>query len=459
MFGAVLPALQSSRDVLPGLNIGPGPSGLPKGSVVTPWEPGLPASAPARAQRQDGKPGLFSLVSYIGPGWVTSQGSLGGALDCPSVSACYMTGEGGPSKPPYVGPAFLDAVYFSADTGASWSSLKLPAGFRFSVGLPLTCGSTEDCAGAGVLGTKPAIISTTDGGHSWTVVPLALPGPLGSLSCAPGPVCYGTIGLFPPGKTGRFVPVQELVSTTNGGRSWTIDALPGAIEVLTLACPSSRECVGAEELKSTALTVPSVAFVVSADGGRTWTMGRLSSRDGQGWPQNFSCANSEDCMAVSESGFASFPDQARRCPAHFTRSVMSASSPGPGQYPVTYYQCQGMITGKVLRTTDGGKDWQVLPLHDQNWGGYSLQGLSGGGGSEFGPTLSCSSADSCWLISPSFVVATTNGGRSWSAQHLPSNHSIGSISCPEADGCIALGFTPATGHSVAVYSSISASER
>jgi hypothetical protein len=455
VFGALLPGLQGSRDLLPGLNVSPRLPALPKGSVVTPWEPGRPASVAAGAQRQNAKPGRLSLVSYVGPGWATTQGPRGGALDCPSVSACYMTGESAPDKTADVGPSYLDAVYFSADAGASWSSLKLPAGFEFSVGLSLTCGTTKDCAGAGVLGTKPALVSTNDGGHSWTVVPLALPGPLRSLSCAPGPVCYATIDLLPSATKGRFIPVQEFVRTTNGGRSWSVYALPGAIEVLTMACPSSRECIGAGVLRSTALTVQAVAFTVSTDGGRTWAVGRLSSPYSQGWPQNFSCASAKDCMAVSESAITSFPDQAPRCPAHFTRSAMSFSSPGPGEDPVTSYQCSGMVTGKVFTTTDGGKDWQVLPLHDQKWGGYSLQGLPGGGGSGFGPTLSCSSADGCWLVSPFFVVATTNGGRSWSAQHLPGNRSIGSISCPEVDGCIALGLTPARGYSVAVYNNIS----
>jgi hypothetical protein len=223
------------------------------------------------------------------------------------------------------------------------------------VGLSLTCGTTKDCAGAGVLGTKPALVSTNDGGHSWTVVPLALPGPLGSLSCAPGPVCYATIDLLPSAKKGRFIPVQEFVRTTNGGRSWSVYALPGAIEVLTMACPSSRECIGAGVLRSTALTVQAVAFTVSTDGGRTWAVGRLSSPYSQGWPQSFSCASAKDCMAVSESAITSFPDQAPRCPAHFTRSAMSFSARGRERTRSRLTSARAWSLARCLRQPTGAK--------------------------------------------------------------------------------------------------------
>ena len=184
-----------------------GTIGWPKGSFVTPWRPGHVASSPtAPPASGQGTASGFQLVSYVAaPHWESARGPLGENLDCPTVSACYLTAESGLNLPANA-PAYSGAAYFSADGGRTWSSLSLPAGFRFSTGIPLSCSGPRTCAGAGVLAGKSVVISTTDGGHRWTVVPW--PGrPAGVADLRAGPVCAGTSTLPPRKPVRHFGPV------------------------------------------------------------------------------------------------------------------------------------------------------------------------------------------------------------------------------------------------------------
>jgi photosystem II stability/assembly factor-like uncharacterized protein len=84
----------------------------------------------------------------------------------------------------------------------------------------------------------------------------------------------------------------------------------------------------------------------------------------------------------------------------------------------------------VVATHNGGRTW-------------TSQRLPGGVGAL--SDLSCPSTRYCWAVGQSTsgapaVVATTDGGHTWTTQTLPSGvASLGAISCPSNSDCWAVG--------------------
>jgi hypothetical protein len=65
----------------------------------------------------------------------------------------------------------MDSLYASGDGARTWSVLPVPAGVTFTSAL--ACATPDDCAAGGLYyGHQPIYLSTTSGGHSWTVAPM-----------------------------------------------------------------------------------------------------------------------------------------------------------------------------------------------------------------------------------------------------------------------------------------------
>jgi photosystem II stability/assembly factor-like uncharacterized protein len=96
----------------------------------------------------------------------------------------------------------------------------------------------------------------------------------------------------------------------------------------------------------------------------------------------------------------------------------------------------------IVSTADGGVSWQSTPV------------LTGQSGEWWGMT--CPSAQDCWAVGgtivgtnstpgSAFIVATHDGGRSWTQAALPSGLSVvQAVSCPTDTECFALGGSQAT---------------
>ena len=215
------------------LSVGSRPSHVP-GAFTTPWQPSRPSSRPVSASGDHNSPGALRLVSYIdGPDW--KQGSKQvppGYLDCPAIDACYLLAQ---TVLTTVGPFpnYYNALYFSGDGGASWSSLALPPGLELTA--PLSCPSALACVGVGDQGNKNELVSTTDGGHRWTVSPLRAPADVMSLSCSSVSSCslVTESSYLGPGNP------QQFASTTNGGASWYTHNFASRLYISSLSCPSA----------------------------------------------------------------------------------------------------------------------------------------------------------------------------------------------------------------------------
>ena len=184
------------------------------GSSTTAWQPGQPVSRAVVSKGAHSSPGALRLVSYIeGPQWQKGSEQVPpGFLDCPAVDACYVLAQTVlTTVGPY--PNYYNAVYFSGDGGASWSSLELPPGLEFTT--PLSCPSAQTCVGVAYQGEKNELVSTTDGGHQWLISPLRAPAGALYLSCASVSACSlvtGSSYLGPATPTSsRRPPTEALV--------------------------------------------------------------------------------------------------------------------------------------------------------------------------------------------------------------------------------------------------------
>ena len=490
-----------------------GPS-LPKGSFTTPWSPSVPASTAPGPGSGSAAPDGFRLASYVtgGAHWSLNEGPAGlfNIVTCPTTSACYMTLTT-PRPPSQVPTSSIytladgrsSAFYFSGDGGSSWARLPLPSGLTLSSAQ--TCPSPDVCVAAAVLDArivggqlsgKTVLVSTVDGGHRWSVVPVPFSG-LFLLSCTSARVCNGV--------TTSAAHEERLVRTTNGGATWSVTlTLPASSEVYALSCPRPDDCVatGAHggETASQALkkvvvvvhngrlyrvgtSVPSDFAMFSNDGGARWAQGHMEGTPAAGLLSAVSCASAVDCTAVS------------------AYNALIAPLPEAGTTPVDSLIASELysLRPNVADTVNGGKTWHVQAFDVQSLAAVgAVAGISAmvcppdgippgrcwpptDGGTEplptpwmawsvlatgtllFGPGgFDCPASGHCALAGPWGLGLTANGGRNWAFQALPASsltvkgHTpVVSVSCPAPGRCVAIGYpSSGLGSPTPIYSSI-----
>jgi photosystem II stability/assembly factor-like uncharacterized protein len=428
------------------------------GPVTTPWRAAHALPSAERVTSPRGPSGSWQLVGdIVRTGWqLNTAGPAPGLLDCPTASACYVTGDGTVSDS---GPADYDSLYVSNDGGLSWAVLALPAGFNFTA--PLSCSGAVVCAGGGVLNGQAVFITTVDGGHQWTVAPLSISGELVKLVCVSASTCNGVAAPASVATSmaeGEPVSQQQtdadetFVRSTDGGRTWTTYSLGPGDFVISLACPTAISCRAIGYSLSARQTSGDFSgFVLSTnDGGTSWHDGVLPPSFGFGPLSTLSCADTAHCMASGlviepnpyECGVASEPIGASG----------SACSSGATEE----------VTG-IVTTTDGGTTWQLQSLPSD----VPLPQLF---------AVSCSGASTCWVAGEeavpqgndggsAVVLGTTDGGTTWAkitftVPPAPNDvggdayMAVGSISCPSTLGCLALGVSDQGSKTTPVYSDV-----
>ncbi len=216
---------------------------------------------------------------------ISSALSLYGVA-CSTASNCVAVGGGG----------FPTAnIVSSNDGGSTWSVDTIPS--PDSAGLVgVACPAAETCIAVGSSASGSYVLTTADGGGTWTEqgavtgVPL-----LDDVSCSSALDCVA-VGLGPnPGPLGEATPV--IATTTDGGVSWTATSTSTSIKYLRSAsCSASGSCVLVGYTSSGAgviLTGP-----VSGSG---WTQSAVPS--GVTQLDSVSCApDSTNCVAVGQAG-------------------------------------------------------------------------------------------------------------------------------------------------------------
>jgi len=144
------------------------------------------------------------------------------------------------------------AIY-STDYGATWTTGAVPpGGFIITA---LSCSDAEHCMSI----EKPApssgqgnnmVLETSDGGRTWTSSPTSVPATLNleNISCPTASDCWATGEIFV--EPGNLAAGTEgvILSTSDGGLTWTIDPLPTVqgsrlVDVGPVTCPTDGDCL------------------------------------------------------------------------------------------------------------------------------------------------------------------------------------------------------------------------
>jgi hypothetical protein len=321
-----------------------------------------------------------------------------------------------------------------------------------------TCYASE--SGAGGLGWEV----TSDGGVTWRSL-APLPGGrhlTDPVSCPTSTTCVGSDQSIMQGGVGPSRG-PGLAWTSDGGRSWRLDALPvpaGATDssVEQLSCPSASDCVAFLANQGSASSAASTSanfFMTSTDGGSTWTSSAAPPGLTDLW--TLRCDGDGNCIGLVPAGTVQAPSAegivAIRS-SDWGRSWTTTSSPIPFGAGILLMECGDTLhcvlafpadegtTFDISRTSDGGETWTTMAA-PSGWPAIAI-------------SLSCADGEDCYLsasdsnqggyASPVLEV-THDGGASWTPLQLPDVAGqplalVYPLSCPVAAGCIGVGATP-----------------
>jgi len=221
--------------------------------------------------------GSYRTVMATGDGgahWTTQtsgtpQYSSGGAVPppglnsiaCASASTCVAVGDSG-------------SVITTADGGASWSDQ--PSGTQSDL-LGVNCPTGSTCL---AVGSGGAILRTTDSGASWTEQSSGTAGLLSAVNCASAADCVAV---------GNFGTV---LTTSDGGDTWSPGASGTTAYLDAVDCPSTSECLAVGE---------GGTVLRSTDGGQSWSAQDSGIGDDL---MSVSCFSADRCMASGSAGTA-----------------------------------------------------------------------------------------------------------------------------------------------------------
>jgi hypothetical protein len=309
---------------------------------------------------------------------------------------------------------FRSTAYRSTDNEAGWTELNLPPSTWLSS--PIACASATTCAVGAVL----------NAGHS---------------ADTPG-------------------SVVTFLTTTDAGRSWVEHAMPSWVGLVTdVACPQASRCIalawnsdaptinglqpwaGADRLYATSV-------LTTEDGGRSWTTSRLPGRTGEHYLylSGVTCAG-DDCAFIGDNARIAPYDGAYLIAE--TAGVVLSSSDAGRTLATTYstalepwaLACDGPTSCLMLLTNERTASSVLTGGIEGPWHRVQARGLP----ALSAPlSLSCPASGDC-IASGQQVAVTTDNGAQWSKPApLPgplsgyANNFPGQISCSPSGRCLLL---------------------
>lgn len=346
--------------------------------VTATWFIGLGGTMPASAASG----GVWSTQTLpAGTGRITG-------ISCPTTSTCeasaitydtlHNTGQG--------------QLLRTTDGGAHWTRQTVPSDF---VPEAMDCADPTHCWSVGYQATptgavgEAEIAATTDG-TAWSAQKLVAwtSGPgfadFKSVACVTDQACWA-VGLSGPQNGDVGTDAALIYATTDGGATWEAQTAPAASHYLTdISCPDASHCW--------AVVVSATKLALTADGGKTWTY--------QTGPMG---SVAQIAFTSNTAGLA----------------VGSASLGSAGAVPA------------IWSTADGGASWvaDYLPALPS---GTTVAAVT------------CGDATHCYAatsLSPpaATLLASADGGATWSKQASFDSFGLTSLSCPTAAVCAAGG--------------------
>lgn len=293
----------------------------------------------------------------------------------------------------------------TSDFGRTWTSHRiLPDG---TVVATMACPTSHVCVAVGSSAEetpkydstphRAVVLTTTDGGRSWTRDP-ALPkdvGGLNDISCLTESYCL-TVGTPENGSAG------VALATTNLGRSWRRLNLPKRVEPEFVTCFTRSACVA---VGGNADGVNENSIITTDNGGSTWMRTSLpGDAYGQGAPEigGLTCTTRTRCLIFG--------------------NIYRIFSGQPGA--VGY-------TGFLVKSIDGGKTWTSgeIPAGAQELDEITCEGAT-----------NCVAVTGGSYIEALGLFTSSDGGMTWAARSLPpSIYALSDVACPSTTTCMAVG--------------------
>jgi photosystem II stability/assembly factor-like uncharacterized protein len=310
--------------------------------------------------------------------------------------------------------------------------------------------------------------STIAPGSPWvgTFDSVTLPAPVNSLTAVD---CVGPLRCWAVGSTVGTAGAPNgaaVVTTADGGSTWTIQPIPTAVGYLSaISCSDRHYCVAVGQVTQT--SGGQGAIITTSDGGTTWTAATVPA--GILDVTAVDCRASRRCMAIGTAptgsvALASSPArpawvQQGTLPPDLT-GASGISCPDNQHCWVTIHQAIDVdhVSGQVALTTDGGSTWATTATPKSV--GY-LNGIvcSRGAGADIGLPFTSTTASTSPVppsasvttppgTTPSGTAAgsTTTSGPSPTTTTSPPPTSTTTTAPPGVSGawCVAVGTTAST---------------
>jgi photosystem II stability/assembly factor-like uncharacterized protein len=403
------------------------------------------------------------------------SGPPSGYIACPTATICYQMSGHYPSAMGGA-PLLYESFDASNDAGTTWTEYRMPSGFAPTS--PISCGGRSSCSAGGTYGDHSVLITTDDGGRSFSTFPLPTNvGAFVTMACTAIHVCSGLAAsrLYIAGNSGA-----TFLATADGGSTFADHPIIAGDSMEALSCSSSLDCtaVGTSDAAGVNNWTAGVA-ARTTDGGRTWTTGSLPGGFGISQGSQVSCGDARHCSVTGNISIdipnppqcASFLPRVGASTTTIPQSTPSATVQAIEQAESRIASAASLksatsgsgfvcnpgghtLIGDVASTVDGGVTWSPDALPD----GIPQPMFTG---------ISCPTANECWAAGEgavpqkvgtssnggsSMLLGTTDGGHSWSPVSFSvpegapnydgqSYLSLGFITCPAADTCFANGAT------------------
>ena len=369
--------------------------------IVTAWQSGHPLSTGSGGPALP-RHGTWVLMDDALSGtWQQNvSGPPPGDFTCPDASTCFALS--GSYASAQASAATSESLYASTDFGSTWTDYPMPSGFLSTS--PLVCADATDCAAGGTYNAQPVLVTTSDGGHSFAIDPLpAGVGTISSLSCPSTQFCAG---LAAKSVDPNSVPVDAtLLTTGDGGVHFLNSSIVAGDSMAQVVCSSTTSCTAIGVSDSSGNDVTSGVSAVTANGGESWSAGTFPLGFGITAQSQISCADPQHCSVL---GDIEMPVANPPACASVTPSTPSTPSTPPPQ------------SAAVATISKLEYRYAIAALQGSDSKVFSCQ-LGGNGET---------------LISD--VASTSDGGRSWTPELLPSDvpqPQLSGISCPSDAEC------------------------
>lgn len=366
---------------------------------------------------------------------------------CAASGKCFALGTGGEIL--IQSPAGTWAPYSTAfrmdNLGISCQSLS-------------SCGVlTMDDFGPGCGSGSCGILSTADGGASWTQHRFGVTPSMGNwnaMACPSEQICFVTVGNLGY----RSGPV---IKTVDGGLTWTVLKTPASgmlVDVTGISCPTVSICFAAGEgcLATSPCQNSGDGFVMeTADGGQSWRLSFHVKEKGVGLqPFDVLCVSVEVCYATGVPGWIAKTSDGGKTWVQQTNPLWNADPNRPasttlraiactdaadcvivGQAcPHGAFTCSGdQMESAILTTHDGGKHWIDHSAQ------FPVQSYPSFFGSPILLGVGCNGRLCLAVGEGGTIVASQDGGNTWHRQTSSTDNWLTGVSCPAAKTCLISG--------------------